>query len=846
MLGARCCSLVIALLLLTTGLLSLGARADIEPNDGFATAETISAGTYDGAMDGSTDYEDYYRFTVSAGDVISVSLNSTSNGLTMYLYDEDESWLAEVDGTPMVTEYLWYHTAAETEYVTCYLTFETDGAVDYSFTLSIGHQNDGGSVSDASSERSNALVVTEGTLNGEVNSGSDEYNDMGEDDMDCYKFWAGTGDRISLSFTTGAPDYLYLNLVDPEDDFIFQDLRERQGGTVSEEWWTANETLMGWYYLEVYQDMTPGQYTITLDIERQNEYESGKDAPVLPQYGLVISSGSFNGHLEDDDRVDCFKFQAGEGDVISIGFRGYSEGDNIYFDLLNEMESTIGSDGSGSSDSGVSMQFYTASETPVQTYHLKVWIDTAPGNYMIELGIEKQNDAGLGMDVLEGGNIGSSPLISTGSYEGSIYDLDTADTYMINLSAGDILYLTLSISEGESASWRLFDDTLTNVLNQGIGFMEDPSRSTYYFDSMLGPLTCFLKIYNGQVRYSLGIAISQQNDAASGTDAPGTASAAQLSEDPLPIGAGTYTGLLDTRNDLFDSYLIDMTGGHRLTVEITPDQSLGISAMLYGSEVVQFAMDTMNGPGETAYLQYDFGVDEWAQLMIQLYSGSGNYSFTVTITDIPSEDVTPTAPTLTASSGSTGITLTWTEPDSNGGSPITLYRVYRGTNPYGNLLLLETLDASIQTYIDYSAVEGVTYYYEVAAVNDIGEGASSSRESASISSPTDDTDGDGMPDDWEDLYELDKLDPSDADDDPDDDGLTNLEEYGMGRNPRFDETGGDDDDDLTEEEHTSWLVGLPFIIAGVCGVLLLIIIIVVVIIVVVASRKKKASKDDEE
>ncbi len=103
---------------------------------------------------------------------------------------------------------------------------------------------------------------------------------------------------------------------------------------------------------------------------------------------------------------------------------------------------------------------------------------------------------------------------------------------------------------------------------------------------------------------------------------------------------------------------------------------------------------------------------------------------------------TPTAPAtppgapqgLVATAGDATVTLTWSAPSSNGGSPITNYRIYRSTTGGG-----ETPQATIGnvlTYSDTAVTNGVTYYYEVSALNNVGEGPRSSEASATPIAPT--------------------------------------------------------------------------------------------------------------
>jgi fibronectin type 3 domain-containing protein len=94
----------------------------------------------------------------------------------------------------------------------------------------------------------------------------------------------------------------------------------------------------------------------------------------------------------------------------------------------------------------------------------------------------------------------------------------------------------------------------------------------------------------------------------------------------------------------------------------------------------------------------------------------------------------PTAPQGLVATGGVGtVTLVWSPPSNNGGSPVTNYRIYRGTSSNGETLL--TTIGNVLTYIDTAVTNGVTYYYQVSAVNSAGEGPRSNEASATPSAP---------------------------------------------------------------------------------------------------------------
>src|SRR5437773_2235747 len=114
--------------------------------------------------------------------------------------------------------------------------------------------------------------------------------------------------------------------------------------------------------------------------------------------------------------------------------------------------------------------------------------------------------------------------------------------------------------------------------------------------------------------------------------------------------------------------------------------------------------------------------------------GEGPRSSEVSATPNPRATVPSARQGLSAAPGDATVSLTWSPPSSNGGSPITNYRVYRGFTSGGETLL--TTLGVVTSYSDTAVTNGVTYYYEVSALNNVGEGPRSSEASATPIAPT--------------------------------------------------------------------------------------------------------------
>ncbi|MGN0106817.1 MAG: fibronectin type III domain-containing protein, partial [Hominilimicola sp.] len=86
----------------------------------------------------------------------------------------------------------------------------------------------------------------------------------------------------------------------------------------------------------------------------------------------------------------------------------------------------------------------------------------------------------------------------------------------------------------------------------------------------------------------------------------------------------------------------------------------------------------------------------------------------------------PSAPTVYATSGQDSkVTITWDEPENNGGVSLTGYVLYRSTDENTGFVKIADIETIDTQYVDTGLTNGTTYYYKLYAKNSVGTGASS-------------------------------------------------------------------------------------------------------------------------
>jgi len=169
-----------------------------------------------------------------------------------------------------------------------------------------------------------------------------------------------------------------------------------------------------------------------------------------------------------------------------------------------------------------------------------------------------------------------------------------------------------------------------------------------------------------------------------------------------------------------------------------PDAPRGLEAVPGNSQVMlNWTASSYTGPGTITYRLFRDQVMVWSGTATS-HTDSGlinghEYSYQVSAgnsvgwglntTSIHATPIAPSVPPgvpigLHIVEGDDRLTLNWTAPSHSGSSPITHYKLYRGTVS-GSLTFL--INVTGTSYTDLNIIKGQKYYYKVSAVSAAGE-----------------------------------------------------------------------------------------------------------------------------
>jgi fibronectin type 3 domain-containing protein len=114
------------------------------------------------------------------------------------------------------------------------------------------------------------------------------------------------------------------------------------------------------------------------------------------------------------------------------------------------------------------------------------------------------------------------------------------------------------------------------------------------------------------------------------------------------------------------------------------------------------------------------GQTYWYKVSVVNAQGEGPLTAAISSTPVT---VPSAQQDLQSTPGTAQATITWQAQASDGGTPITGYKLYRSSTSDGTYSLLAYVSGL--TFIDTGLAGGQTYWYKLSAVNEVGEGAQS-------------------------------------------------------------------------------------------------------------------------
>jgi hypothetical protein len=259
----------------------------------------------------STDYNDWYFFSVSQGQQIVFSVTPPSGfDVNISLWTASSAMVATSNNSGSTVETVSYTATYTGKWYVWIKYVSGTGTGQYTFTVGFSNQNDAGSSADAPNVRTSALLLTPGTYSG--------YLDM-NDPYDWYKIQvtAGQGLNVTLSMKNSA--YLTdfdLQLYDPSGILVYEgnqyyDDNFNYPVDATGQWSIRVDIYPGWVDCPQptnwsYYSYGSGAYNLTLSLE-----SSGDEIPgAIPQPDITPIAKTYKITNDLDSTKDDFTYLA--------------------------------------------------------------------------------------------------------------------------------------------------------------------------------------------------------------------------------------------------------------------------------------------------------------------------------------------------------------------------------------------------------------------------------------------------------------------------------------------------------------------------------------------------------
>lgn len=415
-------------------------------------------------------------------------------------------------------------------------------------------------------------------------------------------------------------------------------------------------------------------------IHELDDAGTNSDAPGAPSMGLPIEQGVHTGLLQDEDRVDAFTFDAGQGDRIIATVRaserlnvpvpasaGLVETDVILelYDPAGDLResSALGSHLPQRVELNADKPYFPEGEkgrwalvvrnaSNFDTFYTLTL--SVPPNPLLE-----QEDANIPGDAGNTcGNARGLPAalqpneLDHKGFTGVIRDIDPADYFSFDATQGQLVSVVLKPDvlvdgadldldiRGPATPGGVTNCSATPLFSSRLGKKPLPKASPDVVALLpverTGRYTIGVIRFNAVANYVVDISVTNPNPTQPGNDARTGADASSNCATATVVEMGTYQGrVIDEPSDPADWFKFEVPEGADVTVTVVPSPGSAMNAQVLGGCTTSPLIST--APRLTPAQPWEFRRTNIAAQTLQLgislgASGGGNYQFTITIT----------------------------------------------------------------------------------------------------------------------------------------------------------------------------------------------------------------------